>query len=578
MQRLAFLVGASLSLTAVGAAQRLIGVSFNGALVTINPATGVGSALGNLGFSGAGGLARVDDAMYTNTNGGALWKIDPWTGAAYSGPTTSPVLNSIRAMATDRVGIVYAIQNGGGQIGTTTPDLLYAIDPRTGAATLRGSTSTFVGIQGLAFSPAGALYGWDTTAGLVSISPLSAVTTDVNAAVGAVNDIQALSFSPGGVLYGARNNVYTINLSTGVPTLVGTGGYSDLRGIEFTHGPRIYENGPLVTHPGGGFGGADLSMVQTSLGLTAAGWVVDVNQGLQLVDDFQTNGAWLADAVEFFLYSSSGTLAVNDVRLAIYNNPPNAGGTEVPGSPGMQTNLCQQIGYEVTNTFTDIYRAAEATPLSSGSRIQRVRVQFAAPINLFSALLPSGRYWLRFSCRAINGTLAMPPVSTRGFSSPGNALFVNGGGVVPLSDAGHPQAMPFTFFGISAAPSASITNLGGGCGPATASFDVRGATVAGGALLHEVSGSGAFPGILIGLTDPNLSLAPLCSCVQHASLDFFAFGAPTYTLVAPPGVGTGFEYYTQGVQIDFLGASGLPCDLGLGFDLRLTDAYRVRFW
>ena len=577
MNRLVLLVTTILASATGLAAQRLVGVAFNGTLVTVNPTTGVGSPLGSLGFNGAGGLARVDDVIYTNTNTGPLWKIDPWTGSAAAGPATTPVLNAIRAMATNRTGVIYAIQNGGGQIGTTT-DLLYTIDARTGAATLVGSTSTFVAIQGLAFSPSGALYGWDTTAGLVSISPTTAVTTDVNPAVAAVNDIQALAFSPGGVLYGARNNLYTINLATGVPTLVGTGGYSDLRGIEFTHGPRIYENGPLVTHPGGGFGGADLSMVQTSLGLYAGGWLVDTNQGLHVLDDFQTNGAWLLDAIEFNVWNTVGSLALDDVRLAIYDNPPNAGGVLVPGSPGIQQNLLQLPGYQVSNTFADIYRASESSPLNPNARIQRIRVQFAAPINLLSALLPSGRYWLRFTCRATGVNLAVPPVSTRGIASPGNAVSINGSTYTPMFDAGQPQAIPFAFFGISAAPPGSITNLGGGCGPATASLDVRGATAAGGAVVHEVVGSGGFPGILIGVTDPNLPFAPLCGCVQHASLDFFAFGSPTYTVVAPPGVGTGFQYFAQGVQIDFLGASGLPCDLGLGFDLRLTDAYRIRFW
>ena len=167
-------------------------------------------------------------------------------------------------------------------------------------------------------------------------------------------------------------------------------------------------------------------------------------------------------------------------------------------------------------------------------------------------------------------------MSTRGFASPGNALSANGLQFAPLLDGGQSQALPFACYGSSAAPTAAVTNLGGGCGAGPVSLDVRGATVAGGAVMHELIGAGAFPGILIGVTDPNLPFAPLCGCVQHASLDFFAFGSPTHAVVAPPGVGTGFQYYAQGVQIDF--AAGLPCQLGPAFTMRLTDAYRVRFW
>lgn len=567
---------ASFGLATGLAAQSMVGISFSGAITSVSAVTGTGTQIGSTGMTGHGGLARIDDVLWTHDSAGRLWRIDPWSGVATAGALTTPLLNSIRAMAADRRGQLYVIQNGGGPIGTSL-DLLYVVEPRTGAATLLG-TMSHNGIQALAFAPDNTLYGWDTTVGLVTVSPTTAVSTDVNAAVAGTASIQALTFGANGVLYGARNELYSISRSTGVTTLIGSGGYSDLRGLEYVHGPRIYDNGPLVTHPGGGFAGADLSMVQTSLGLTAGGWLVDVGLDAHVIDDFQTNGPWQVDAVEFFVWRFNGSLDVNDVRLAIYDNPPNAGGVEVSGSPGMQVNLMQQPGYLVTNTFTDIYRASQSTPFSTTARIQRIRVQFAAPLNLFSALLPSGRYWLRFACDAPQGNLAVVPVTTRGYLSPGNAVSYFNQQFTPMLDAGQSQAITFGFFGSGIAPPAAITNLGGGCGPATASLDVRGATVAGGAVLHEVVGNGGFPGLLIGVTDPSLSLAPSCGCVQHAAMDFFSFGSPTHAVVAPPGVGTGFQYYVQGLQIDFVGVNGLPCDLGIGFDFRLTDAYRVRFW
>ena len=61
------------------------------------------------------------------------------------------------------------------------------------------------------------------------------IGTDVNPAYNMAAPLQCLAFSPTGVLYAARSALYTVDLVTGMETLVaGSGGYSDLRGIEFT--------------------------------------------------------------------------------------------------------------------------------------------------------------------------------------------------------------------------------------------------------------------------------------------------------------------------------------------------------
>lgn len=379
-------------------------------------------------------------------------------------------------------------------------------------------------------------------------------------------------------MYGARHNLYTIDLATGVPSLVGTGGYSDLRGVEYVHAPRIYDNGPVVTHPGGGFGGGDLSLLQSNLGLQYYGWYVDASMSLAVADDFQTNGTWSVDGFEFFFFHPGGPLpTIADVRLSIYDGPPPLGAL-VAGSPPPVVNLLTVAGYEVSMTTTDIYRAPQANPLFGGQQLQRVRILRGTPFVLNSATSASGRYWVRFSLDFTGVTLAVPAVTTLGIASPGNGLQLNGSAAVQLVDGGVGVAFPFGLFGTSQSAPAAITSLGGGCGAASTALSVRGATCAGGAVVHEFANAGTFPGIVIGIGDPNLSFAPSCACVLHANLDFISFGQSRYDLVAPPGVGTGFEYRVQGLQLDFLGTAGLPCDLGLAFDLRLTDAYRVRFW
>ena len=126
---------------------------------------------------------------------------------------------------------------------------LYTINASTGAMTLVG-TMAFAGVQSLTFSSGGTLYGFDGGGGLITIDPLTAAATDVNLTIGASgNDIQTIAFSPGGTLYGGRNNLFTIDLTTGASTLVGGGSggtFVDVRGMEF-----LAAGGPVpVPEPG----------------------------------------------------------------------------------------------------------------------------------------------------------------------------------------------------------------------------------------------------------------------------------------------------------------------------------------
>ncbi|MCA8952885.1 MAG: hypothetical protein KDE27_25470 [Planctomycetes bacterium] len=221
-------------------AQDMIAVSWSGSTYRLDSATGVGTVLAASGFSQLNSMAASGGAIYTAT-GGNLVAIDPSTGAGSVAVTLSPALNSVRGLATDAAGLVYAIEDGG---TVTLEDKLYRIDVATGIATFVGNTTGYSGVQGLAFSPAGTLFGYETGsgtgigAGLVVIDPATGAVTDVNPALsGSANDIQCLAFSAAGVLHGARSSLYSIDTATGALTLVGSGGYSDLRGIEFCVGP-----------------------------------------------------------------------------------------------------------------------------------------------------------------------------------------------------------------------------------------------------------------------------------------------------------------------------------------------------
>jgi len=215
----------------------MIGVSWGGDVFVIESSTGAGSPLGPSGFFDLNSLAK-NSAGVLYTQGlkdffdSRLITIDPSTGAGTSVATLS--VEDFRALAFSPTDVLYGIVNGG--FGTFI-DSLYRIDTTTGAATLVGLTG-FEAIQGLAFSPAGILYGLDIGDGLLTIDPSTGVATKVNPAAVGLLEIQTIAFAPDGTLYGGREALFRIDTSTGDATLVGSGGYADIRGLEFLPVPE----------------------------------------------------------------------------------------------------------------------------------------------------------------------------------------------------------------------------------------------------------------------------------------------------------------------------------------------------
>jgi len=221
------------------AAPAIIAVQFNGGVVSINEATGVGLAVGPSGTSNLNSLAAdTSGTLFSATNplgaGGQLFTINPASGVGTPGAVLgfgAAVAADVRGLAFSAANVLFAINNTG-PAGGLNPDDLFTINVATGAGALIGATG-LTGLQGLDFAPEGTLYGWDISLGLVTINPATGAATDVNPAVGAPADIQSIVFGPNGTLYGARNELFTINTATGVTALVGSGGYADVRGIEF---------------------------------------------------------------------------------------------------------------------------------------------------------------------------------------------------------------------------------------------------------------------------------------------------------------------------------------------------------
>jgi hypothetical protein len=203
----------------------------------------------------------------------------------------------------------------------------------------------------------------------------------------------------------------------------------------------LYDNGPLVTHPGGGFGGADASALQTGLGMGTYGYGFQITAGNSIADDFTIpSGAWNIDELHFFGYQTNGGIpsTINDIRVQIYDGDPSTTGTVIWGD--LTTNVL------AASVWTNAYRTLDTDLLASNRAIMDNMVLVSPPLNL-----AAGTYWIEWQCggTAASGPWA-PPVTVLGSTGTGNAQ-QNTGTWAPVVDVG-PQDFPFILLGNAGAP------------------------------------------------------------------------------------------------------------------------------
>ncbi len=197
----------------------LIGVTWSGSVYDINSATGVGVFLALSGYTNLNSLASSPDGIYTvgGSSSQTLLKINPDTGLATA--LFSIGASDIRGLAF--VGSdLYAIQQG-------ATDQLIKINPTNGVVTPIGSTN-YVSVQSLEYDGT-TLFAWDIDNGLLSINPATGAATYIGGF--ANQDIQGLVSLPGGRLLGGRDRLYEIDKTTGNLSLIGSGNYTDVRGL-----------------------------------------------------------------------------------------------------------------------------------------------------------------------------------------------------------------------------------------------------------------------------------------------------------------------------------------------------------
>jgi len=204
----------------------------------------------------------------------------------------------------------------------------------------------------------------------------------------------------------------------------------------------LYDNGPLVTHPGGGAGGADASALQSAIGLNVYGFGHALSTGYRVADDFTVTdaGGWDVQTITFFAYQTGSTTAstINHVNLRIWDNVPmGSGSTVVWGDT--TTNLL------ASSAFANIYRVLDTDLLGSTRPIM-------ASVVTVGTTLPAGTYWLDWQ---VGGTLASgpwaPPISILGQTTTGNGMQYDGAAWAALIDTGTaatPQGLPFIVEGV----------------------------------------------------------------------------------------------------------------------------------
>ena len=206
----------------------------------------------------------------------------------------------------------------------------------------------------------------------------------------------------------------------------------------------LFDNGPLVTLPGGGCNGGDASILDGTVGgHTLLGWNVNhaaaPGTNFYIADDFTNNAAWNIDSIRFYTYQTGATgSTITGVYVQIWNGPPDSGGTIVWGD--LTTNRM------VRTYLSNMYRAQSSTPTDCQRIIQIVTATIGAN-------LPPGTYWVQWG---ITGSLAsgpwQPPVTIQGVAITGNAKQKTATGWVnALNGNTSPNGAPFTVFGSAGA-------------------------------------------------------------------------------------------------------------------------------
>lgn len=220
-----------------------------------------------------------------------------------------------------------------------------------------------------------------------------------------------------------------------------TGTYYSNRAVDV-----IYDNGPYFNTPGN----PDVSLLQTSLGMSTLGAGAQITAGNSVADDVVLTDDYTVSSIDLFAYQTGSTApSVNAVYVRIWDADPSGAGANIIWGD-LTTNIFGGAVYANAN------RASETTPGDTSRQINRVTA-------LTTGLtLNAGTYWIEytFGGTGSSGPWA-PPIAILGQTTTGNSIQNQNGTWFVLEDGGTftPQGLPFVMYG-------ELVGGGGGTGSA----------------------------------------------------------------------------------------------------------------
>ncbi len=205
--------------------------------------------------------------------------------------------------------------------------------------------------------------------------------------------------------------------------------------------PLLHDNGPIVTHPGGGADGADVSVLQTNLEMDTFGFGHQIAAGNRIADDFTISdpGGWQVETVTFLAYQSGSGLdsPITGIYLQIWDGRPGDTGSSVV----FGDLVTDRMDYSL---WSGIYRTRH-------DQMANTLRPVMSAVAVVDRHLPPGTYWLDWSLAgsgAITGPWA-PPITILGQTTTGNARQFTGGAWSDARDGGTntPQGFPFVIRG-----------------------------------------------------------------------------------------------------------------------------------
>lgn len=214
-------------------------------------------------------------------------------------------------------------------------------------------------------------------------------------------------------------------------------------------GALLYDNGPLVNSPGTGVGGADESILQTTM--NTYGFGCQIFSDNWIADDFTVpiGKTWTVGSMTFYLYQTGSTTAstITGMTVRIYDISPNT-----PGA----TPIAERTAI-LGSAWSNIYRVSET---NSGTDTNRPVM--ATVVDMENFALHSGTYWVAWQA---SGSLFsgpwQPPITINGQTTTGNGLQYTGTWAIVLdSGTQTPQGFPFRIHGATIAGLPSLDSWG----------------------------------------------------------------------------------------------------------------------